>query len=652
MTTLSRWVPSEVRLRRVWKHGDLGFVALSGLASLAVLGLVLAIGVELWNNSALARQAFGIRFLYTNTWDPAIQRMFGALPFISGTLVTSFVALLIAVPLGVGVAVFLSELAPRWLGRPLGFLVELLAAVPSVIYGLWGLFAFIPGVVRPFAHGLNGALGFLPLFAGPVLGPSRLAASLVLAIMILPTISATSRDVLRAIPDAQREAALSLGSTRWEMIWRVLIPYGWSGLLGAIILGLGRALGETIAVTMVIGNNLDASPSLLHPGYTMSSIIANEFAEATYDLYLHALIEIGLVLFFLTMLLNLAARLLIWRVQREPRAATPSESAISPATVSAGPDRRLAVQRLASSSRARESSLRLRVRKAFSALMMGVAGLATVTAVLPLLWILFYVVRQGAPALSWDFITHLPTPVGVPGGGIANALVGSAITVGVGLLLAAPVGVLAAIYVARRANTPLGLAVRFGSDLIAGVPSIVMGIFAYTIIVLPQRHFSAFAGGAALAFIMLPIIIRTAEEMFKLVPESLREGSLALGAPEWWTTVSVLLPAAADGILTGALLAVARAAGEAAPMLFTAFGNPFMNLSLGQPIATLPHTIFVYAISPYEDWRTKAWATALVLIALVLGLNVGARSIAAWRARRLGAPTRRAGPAVPIGGNT
>ncbi len=175
---------------------------------------------------------------------------------------------------------------------------------------------YIPIFVRPLAEGLNKSLGFLPLFTGPVFGPSRLAAGLLLAIMIFPTITAVSRDVLLAIPNSQREAALALGSTRWETIWQVLIPYGLSGLLGAIILGLGRALGETIAVTMVIGNNLDLSASLLHPGYTMASIIANEFTEATYNLYLHALIEIGLILFAITLFLNLVARLLIWRVSR------------------------------------------------------------------------------------------------------------------------------------------------------------------------------------------------------------------------------------------------------------------------------------------------------------------------------------------------
>ena len=305
-----------LQLKHQWRHGDRLYQILTILASLLVLLLVAAVGYELWRNSALSRRAFGWAFLITSRWDPALDRIFGALPFIQGTLITSLVALLIAVPISLGVGIFLSEIAPVKMRQPLSFLIELLAAVPSVVYGMWGLFVFIPVIVRPFSKILEQTLGFIPIFEGPVFGPSRLAASLVLSIMIGPTIASISRDVFQAIPVAQREAALALGSTRWEMIWRALIPYGLSGFLGAIILGLGRALGETIAVTMVVGNNLDLSPSLLHPGYTMASIIANEFTEATYDLYLHALIEIGLILFIMTLVLNFFARLLIWRVAR------------------------------------------------------------------------------------------------------------------------------------------------------------------------------------------------------------------------------------------------------------------------------------------------------------------------------------------------
>lgn len=302
------------------KHGDVIFRGLTIVAGIVVLVAVIAIGYVLWSSSPLPQAKFGLGFLFSSEWDP-VQQDFGALPFIYGTLLTSVIALLMAVPLGLGIAIFLAELAPGWVRQSVGYLIELLAAVPSVIFGLWGLYVLVPVMVRPTAQLLNANLGFVPLFAGPVFGPSRLAASVVLTIMILPTISAVSRDVFLAIPSTQREAALALGATKWEMISQVLVPYGASGILGAAILGLGRALGETIAVTMVIGNNHDLSLSILHPGYTMASIIANEFAEATYDLYLQSLIEMGLILFVITLVLNMIARLLVWQVARR----TPTE---------------------------------------------------------------------------------------------------------------------------------------------------------------------------------------------------------------------------------------------------------------------------------------------------------------------------------------
>ncbi|HVZ41217.1 MAG TPA: phosphate ABC transporter permease subunit PstC [Candidatus Kapabacteria bacterium] len=303
------------RFRRWWNHGDLPFRAAIALAGILVLVIVLAIGRELWAHSILPRGKFGLAFLTTSTWDP-VRQEFGALPFIIGTIETSVLALLMAIPAGIGVAIFLAELAPDWLRSPLGTLIELLAAVPSVVFGLWGLFVFIPDIVKPLGDTLHSAFSFVPLFDGPVYGPSRLAASMILAIMILPTITAVTRDVFLALPRTQSEAAFALGATRWEMIARVLVPQSLSGILGAVILGLGRALGETIAVTMVIGNNPDLSASLLHPGYTMASLIANEFSEATNEMYVQALIEIGLVLFVITLLLNMIARLLVWRVAR------------------------------------------------------------------------------------------------------------------------------------------------------------------------------------------------------------------------------------------------------------------------------------------------------------------------------------------------
>jgi phosphate transport system permease protein len=258
-------------------------------------------------------KAFGWSFLYTSTWDPVAQH-FGALPLIYGTIVSSVLALLIAVPLGIGAAVYLSEVAPSWIRPPISFLVELLAAVPSVVYGLWGISVLAPWLRTWVQPALGTALGFLPLFQGPPYGVGMLAAGLILAIMIVPFIIAVSREVLLAVPNTQREAALALGATRWETTRIAVLRYARSGLIGAILLGLGRALGETMAVTMVIGNRAEISASLFAPGYTMASMIANEFAEATSDLYLSALIEVGLLLLVVTVIVNALARLLVWSV--------------------------------------------------------------------------------------------------------------------------------------------------------------------------------------------------------------------------------------------------------------------------------------------------------------------------------------------------
>jgi phosphate transport system permease protein len=273
------------------------------------VGLVAALAWESWP----AIRAFGLRFLVTSHWDP-VAGEFGALPFIYGTLVSSLLALLIAVPLSLGAAIFLAELAPAWIRPPVAFLIEMLAAVPSVVYGLWGIFVLVPWLRDWVQPPLGRALGFLPLFQGPPYGIGMLAAGLILAIMVVPYITSVSREVLLAVPGSQREAALGLGATRWETTRIAVLRYGRSGLIGAILLGLGRALGETMAVTMVIGNRPEIAASLFAPGYTMASVLANEFTEATSDLYVSALVEIGLLLLAITVLVNGLARLLVWSV--------------------------------------------------------------------------------------------------------------------------------------------------------------------------------------------------------------------------------------------------------------------------------------------------------------------------------------------------
>ena len=265
---------------------------------------------QLWINSAVSRQQFGWRFWITQTWDPVFEH-FGALPFIYGTLVTSAVALVIAVPLGLAAAIFLAELAPRFVSDKISFLVDLLAAVPSVIYGLLGIFVVVPLMRTTFGPALKDALGFLPLFSGPNYGVGFLTAGIVLAIMVVPFIISVSREVLLTVPREQREAALALGATKWESTWRVVVPCARSGIMGSVFLALARALGETMAVTMVIGNDPKIRASLFAPGYSIAAVIANEFTEATGNLYLSSLIELGLVLFLMTFILNGLARLLI-----------------------------------------------------------------------------------------------------------------------------------------------------------------------------------------------------------------------------------------------------------------------------------------------------------------------------------------------------
>ena len=292
------------------KGPDIAFKWLAALAAATIVALIVLVGWELYSGSRLSIAKFGINFLGSSEWDP-VQDKYGALPFIFGTLVSSLLAVLIAVPLGVATALFLTELAPIWLRQPIVVAIEMLAAVPSVIFGLWGIFVLIPWLRDHLFVWLKSTLGFLPLFQGPVYGVSMLAAGIIVAIMILPIVTSISREILRSVPNLQREAAYALGATRWEVLKIAVLSYARRGLFGAAILGLGRALGETMAVTMVIGNRPAISASLFAPGYTLASVIANEFAEATTDLYLNSLFELGLVLLAVTILVNALALIML-----------------------------------------------------------------------------------------------------------------------------------------------------------------------------------------------------------------------------------------------------------------------------------------------------------------------------------------------------
>ena len=297
--------------------GDRAFRLVVTALAVGLIVLLVLLADSLVSAAAPSMSRFGLPFLWGLEWDPVAQR-FGALPAIYGTLATSALALLVAGPVGIGAAIFLAELAPAWLERPMSFLIELLAAVPSVVVGLWGLFVLVPAL-RGVEIGLRGVLGAPPLLSGPPIGLGLLAAGVLLAVMILPILTAITRDVLRAVPVAQREAMLALGATRWEMITRAVLPFGRTGILGGVILALGRALGETMAVTMVAGNRYDITPSLYAPLTSIASLIAGQFAEADSGLYVSALLEVGLVLMVITLIVNILARLLVWKVSAGER---------------------------------------------------------------------------------------------------------------------------------------------------------------------------------------------------------------------------------------------------------------------------------------------------------------------------------------------
>jgi len=312
--------PPLAPVKRRHNRGDrIAHVTTAVFASVIII-ITALLFIELFRTSSLSREKFGWAFLTQSTWDPVADE-FGALPFIYGTLVTSALALIIAVPIGVGAAIFLSELAPVRVSSVLAFIIELLAAVPSVIYGLLAIFTLVPFLRDYLSPALQNSLGFLPVFQGRLYGVSLLAGGCILAIMVLPFIISISREVLLAVPREQREASLALGATRWETAWNVVVPYAKAGIFGSIFLSLARALGETMAVTMVIGNDPKINLSFFAPGYSIAAVIANEFSEATSSIHVSALIELGLVLFCITILVNAVARLLILTTTRRGSAA-------------------------------------------------------------------------------------------------------------------------------------------------------------------------------------------------------------------------------------------------------------------------------------------------------------------------------------------
>jgi phosphate transport system permease protein len=707
------------------------FKRVCGSAAGLIFVLIALIVVLLYAQARPAFQQFGWQLVSSADWDPNYNPRadtdnpqyvadraqqaktpasetgrFGGAAFIYGSVLTSILAMMLAVPLGVGTATFLAEIAPPWVKRGGSFLVELLAAIPSVVYGFWGINFLAPVMQRAFDH---------PGWAN-LAGKGILSASLILAVMIVPYVAAVSYDVCRAVPRSQREGALALGSTRWQMTWKVVLPYARPGIIGGCFLALGRAIGETMAVTMMIGNSPRIElvwlagflplPKLHARGDSIPSVLANQLQGTTNDRWYSALIALALLLFAVTVLMNVVARLLLWRVGRVrrgpslfarlwPRRATRApgnEPPNRPAKQVASRWRAVFVNRLMIGSEGGAVWIGLATLAVLGTLAvaiwfgaapgeppakdeqqaqqkgaedvspvvdhrpllleivasvgfvvalatMGVLGACLVLTCVPLFLIVGYITVRGIGALNWDFFTHVPVPQTDTGGGLANALAGSGMLVGLATLFAVPAGLLAAIYLAEFRQTRVGSAVRFFGELLNGVPSIVVGIFVYALVrsiiqagyLDPDQQFSGWAGSFALFCMMLPIVMRSSEEALKLVPQTLRNASHALGAHHWQTVLRVSVPAALPAIITGAFLAIARIAGETAPLLMTAFGNDKFATGPSDQTAFLPLYIYRYSTSGWKPYEDQAWAAAMVLLTFVMLLNVGIRILTGKR---------------------
>jgi len=639
---------------------DRVFKAITFLAAWTVVGLICWIGYRLFVDSALSRKASGIGFLTIAKWDE-VHQIYGALPFIYGTVVTSILALLISAPIGVGCAAFMSEICPKKLSNFLSFFIELLAAVPSIIYGLWGFLILCPFLQVHINGWLSTKFASIPLFGGPPIMTNMLAAGIVLAIMVLPFIASISFQILRSIPRGQRDAAIGLGATKWETIKEVILPEAKSGITGAVILAFGRAVGETMAVVLVIGNTVQIKESLLLPAYTMPSLLANQSNEAfNQPLQRSALLEIALLLFAITLVVNGLARYLLLSSQKILAAKKSTSNSVLKheklqkfyrilvwlvvallvisftqadlkargikALLGMGPFTAIAILAGFIISDRMRSSVHLElwrnwVGKAWSAILSA----CTILALLALGSLFFFVATKGFHGLNMNLFTKLPGDPTDATTGIKNSIVGTLVLIAIAGGIGTPIGLLGGIYLSEFAQGTVGHFVRFCADVLNGIPSVVVGLFAYAAFVLPTGKFSAWAGGGALAIMMIPTVVRTTEEMLKLVPQEFRDASLGLGSTKVQTICHVVIPSAMRGIATGVMLAVARIAGETAPLLFTAFGNDQLVVNPNKPISSLTLVIYKYAQSAYDVWISQAWAGALILLAIILVLSVIAR---------------------------
>ena len=616
-------------------HRTAGERAIQGLLFLAAISSVVAVFFILFFLTRDAYQVFfsvgPVEFLLGGRWDPTgYPPEFGTSPLAAGTLLVTLGAILFAVPLSLGTAIFIAEIAPLRLRLLVKPAVELLAGIPSVVYGFFGLIVLTPW------------LG--DVFRQPS-GESWLAGSVLLGIMALPTIISVSEDAISAVPREFREGSLSLGATRWQTISRVVAPAALSGITAAVILGIGRAIGETMAVLMVTGNSaIIPTPlwNVFSPIRTLTGTLGIEMGEVPFDsTHYHALFGVAVILLLITLAVNSTAVVILDRVRRsqtgvgarrreilsrEVRArirkaagASGAVLALAAAFAIGGAPAAAALALLGGLAWAARDRLS---PGATQALALVLVGLCVATVLLILGVILFDIISHGLPALTWDFLTQNPKDLG-RAGGIYPAIVGTLYLVGGAIAFALPLGVGAAIYLVEytRGGRAISL-IRTGIDLLNGTPSIVFGLFGFAFLVLYlDWGVSLIAGQVTLGLMVLPTVIRTTEEALKSVPHSLREGSLALGASRWQTIRRVVLPPAMAGIVTGTILSIGRAAGETAPILFTAvvFSRRFLPASPFEPVMALPSHLFILATN-VPGAETNTYGTALVLLLLVVGL--------------------------------
>ncbi len=657
---------------------DRTFQTVTLLFAFSAVLLIISIAGTLFWMSRAGIHHMGWSFFTTKVWDPVppdsdkpLGSLFGVLPFLYGTVVTSALAMLIAIPIGLGAAIFLSELAPKWLKGPISFLVELLAAVPSIVYGFAALKYLVPLFQQHVEIWLNASFGQLPFFSMPdtgISGQDFLVAGTVLSIMILPFVTAVARDVLNSVPMAQREAAIALGATRWEAIRGVVLKNGSSGIIGAGMLALGRAVGETMAVTIVIGNSMtipamqdSTSFSLFRAGNTMSSILANQYGNQNGALHLSSLTFVAFTLFLLTIIINGLARSLVWLTKANVTTGSGSswQTVFRTGMTTLGKYfawlffaalfcyqiwRDISFRGIHGLTGGAELAslfivfcmvlnrvlpgriLFLKWREINSGFSVILCWLSAFTACAALVSVLFIVTKDGFSSLNTQFFMR-PNAIHPEQGGMLHAIVGTSLFLAMAAVLSIPTGIMGGLFLAEFGNSKLGSAVRFSADLLSGVPSIVIGIFAFTLIVLPTHSNFGIAGGFALGVMAIPTIMRTTEELVRLVPSSMREASLALGATHLQTVWKVVLPAARNGIVTGVLLALSRIAGETAPLLIAAGSSSLWQTDIRGRLASLPMQIFTLSDQPDPLSVSQSWAASLVLVAMVFVFSLLARVV-------------------------